>query len=172
MLEYIRPALHKCRYLVIKSLHLLRSILQPARLGLIMMEYRIGIIYHELAQLSDLQAVVDIVECDHQLLGQPADRIVQGFLRQHARRRDRAVVLRRQRPVEVAVLIFIQPYKCMPRYAAEAHDHSGMLYRIVLVQQAAARHSHVVTLAVAQHLPDGIGIDHLDVVVHQQQILA
>ena len=137
-----------------------------------MMQHRIRSIDHEFSELSDLHAVVDIIECDGKFLRKSAHGVKYGAFAHHAGRRDGAVILSAHCPVEVAVLGFVEPDKRVSRNASESDDNAGMLDRIILIEKSCADNSDVLSLGKAEHLLDKVLCDQLDIVVHEQKVFA
>ena len=137
-----------------------------------MMQHRIRSIDHEFSELSDLHAVVDIIECDGKFLRKSAHGVKYGAFAHHAGRRDGAVILSAHCPVEVAVLGFVEPDKRVSRNASESDDNAGMLDRIILIEKSCADNSDVLSLGKAEHLLDKVLCNQLDIVVHEQKVFA
>ena len=68
----LRPSPGKDSHLPVESGHLLRRILQAPGLGLVMVQHRVGSVYHQLSLFPHLHAVIDIIEGHSQLLSEAA----------------------------------------------------------------------------------------------------
>ena len=61
-------------------------------------------------------------------------------------------------------------YKAVAGNSAEANDNTGVLNRIILIVQSCTDNSDITAAAVAEHFFDAVVVDHLCVIIQQQQI--
>ena len=137
-----------------------------------MVKHRIRRIYYKFSELSHLHAVINIIESHRELFRKSAHSVKDGALAHHAGRCDRAVILSTHRAVEIAVLGFMKSDKRMTGDTAETDDNTGMLDRVILVEQSRSDDTHVLSLGKAKHLFNEIFRDQLNIVVHKQKVLA
>ena len=135
-----------------------------------MVQLCIRIVHNKISLLPYLHAEVNIIKCYRQLLGQSADLFKDAPFYHHARCCYRAVILCTDNPVAVSCVSSWLLHKTVTGNSTKADDNTGMLDRIVLVVQSRTDNSDITAAAVAEHFFDAVIVDHLCVIIQQQQI--
>ena len=124
------------------------------------------------ALLPQLQAVIHIVVGHGELLlVQTAAFAVQRCLCHQAGAGHGHIILRCDKAVHIAHSGAGVALVAVARTAVDAHQHTGMLDRIVRVVELGTHGTHIGALAVAEQLAQEVGRQNFNVVIEQQQML-
>ncbi len=134
-------------------------------------ERRVRREHHELPRAARAQAVIDVVVHDAVGLVEPARHLIRRAAHHHACARHREHVPLAQREAERTRVVAIREAERVAA-ARRGEEHTGMLHLAVGVQQLRAYHAYLGPLGVADQNLHPFGMDHLDIVVEKQQIIA
>lgn len=137
-----------------------------------MIQLCIGVINNKVSLLANFHTEINIIKRYRKLFGQSADFLKYAPFYHHARCRYRTVILCTDNPVAVSGVSSRLLYETVAGNSTESDDNTSMLDRIVLVVQPCTDNSDITAGAVAEQFLDTIIINHLGIVVQQQQILS
>ena len=134
------------------------------------------LVHHKVTLFADFQAEIHIVERHGKLFLKSAHRLVDTPLYHQACRRDRRVIQRKRRLVQISAARSLQSHKHIlsdaARIATDSDNNSRMLHGIIRIIQLRSHDTDLPALAGTKHLFEPVFGNHLDVIVHKHQIFA
>ena len=140
--------------------------------GFVMQQRCIRRVYDELAALVSAQAEVEIVVDDLVRFLEAAERLVDAAPHQHAGAGHCNDVALGQCKTEIARIIRWGETEGMARDAWRGKEHARVLHLVIGVEQLRTDHRHFRPIDMFQHDIEPIRLDHFDVVIQEQQVLA
>src|SRR6185437_2660385 len=170
--QQLVPLLGEHANLRVEAGLLFRCILRPSRQRLVVVEFRVRRPDDQVPAFPQSQAIIDVVESQHETLIQPA-HLLEGVARRHETGSCHGTqILHREQPRHVARVSALQEQAAMAGDPPEAYHHAAMLDDTVGVVQFGTDGSHVATESVLQETLQPIFVDDLHVVIQKEEDFA
>src|SRR5262245_2433086 len=140
--------------------------------ALVVEERRLRRVDDERTSLPDLEAEIDVVENDSQAFVEAANLVEDAAWHHHARAGNRAAVACEIGKAQVARRLSWPRSERIGGHAIDPDDHAGMLYTAIAIEQPRSHRANLWPLCVLEHRRQPVGMNDLDVVVQEEQLLA